>query len=234
MHPPHLQLALARLAYVESQIDVAPQARELLLRGLSPNALCGLLRLPSHRLPAIFALCALQPYSRATYRTLRDVLATDLVLVWGFVEGLNVLPWLTCMRVFLSLSDRPATSPHVYPFFILVRNKIFYPTDMAGPVYAYHVQGLWDLVEISKQERWQRITPAALAVVHQIHDRLSMPTPDPFTVKLATLLLGGITGQRIACQNLRARKRQPCHSLLCSTAGLTLKHIGRPMLRLHG
>ncbi len=178
------------------------------------------------QLPTVLdALCALQSNCHHTYRAVLQTLCSNPRACWCLVDSLNRLPWYAGMRAFLNLPDPPQTSDCTLPFYILARNKVFVPTDMAGPTYAYHVKGLWALVETTANQQWQHLHPAGLAVIQLLHSHFQQAQTDPFVTYFAALLLGNTHSLRLSKQALRLRTQQPCHTLIRQTAALTLAHL---------
>jgi len=223
--------ALQRLQDAPLRAKQTDKAIGLLNQIDSEASLRQALKCSSEAAAALEALCALQSNSHHTYRAVHQALQGDPRMCWCLVDSLNRLPWYTGMRAFLDLPGPPHTSPCALPFYILVRNKVFIPTDMSGPTYAYYVKGLWILLETAKNQQWQHLNPAGLAVVQLLHTHLQQSTPEPFITYLSALLLGHSAPLRMSKQALSLRKRQHCHTLICRTADLILANLPRSQRR---
>jgi hypothetical protein len=217
--------ALKRLHDAPWRAKQTDKAIELLSQIDSEAPLRQALQCPDEASVALEALCALQSNSHHTYQAVFDVIQNNPRMCWCLVDSLNRLPWYTGMRAFLDLPGQPHTCPCALPFYILVRNKVFLPTDMSGPTYAYYVKGLWILLETAKSQRWQHLHPAGLAVIQLLHTHLKRSTPELFITYLSALLLGHSAPLRTSKQALLLRKQQHCHTLICRTAELTLANL---------
>ncbi len=171
---------------------------------------------------ALEALCALRSSSGPVYQAVLEAIDDDLALSWSLIESLNRLPWYDGMRAFLSLPHPPATYPSAYAFYILARNKVFFPTDMSSCTYDYHFDGLWAMLPTARSGNWRQAHPSAFAVVELLHNRLSSADPDMFVVYFAALMLGGIRPLRTSIARLKARTQQHCSTRLRQTAALAL------------
>lgn len=217
--------ALQRLQAAPWRSAHTDRAVQLLQEVDSETKLRQALVLPKEVPTVLDAFCALQSNCHHTYRAVMQTLSSNPRACWCLVDSLNRLPWYAGMRAFLNLPDPPQTSDCALPFYILARNKVFVPTDMSGPTYAYHVKGLWALLETSRNQQWQHLHPGGLAVVQQMHLHLQQADTDPFVTYFAALLLGNTNSLRLSKQALRLRTQQPCHTLIRQTAALTLANL---------
>ena len=126
------------------------------------------------------------------------------------------------MRALLSLPDSPRTSPSAYPFYIMARNKVFYPTDMSGFMYDYHYNGLWAILPTARSGDWRHAHPSAFAIIELLHNHLNRAEPDRFVVYFSALMLGGIGPLGSCILGLRARIQERCAPRVRDTAALTL------------
>ena len=175
---------------------------------------------------ALDAICALRSTSEQVFEAVQSAIGNSPCMSWSLIESLNRLPWYNGMRAFLSLPDPPMTSPTVYPFYMLARNKVFYPTDMSGLVYDYHFNGLWAMLPAARSEDWRHAHPSALAIVELLYGHLRCPDPDPFVVYFSALMLGEIGPLSSSIQALQTRVQEPFALRVRETAALTLTRLG--------
>ncbi|MBP7051650.1 MAG: hypothetical protein KBE65_11590 [Phycisphaerae bacterium] len=192
MHAAELTRAAQRLRHAPWPSAVTQKALKRLTESPSKAALIEDLDRDGSAPVALEILCALELECEQVFQAVRRAIENNAGLCWALVESLNRLPWYGGIRAFLSLEDPPESSPCVYPFYILVRNKLFIPSDMPHELYAYHHRGLWRLLPVARSENWQAPHHSVLAVVGMMVKHLRMPRPDPFVVYLAGLLLGRV------------------------------------------
>ena len=173
---------------------------------------------------ALEALCALQPDSQELYDDVCRIIASHPSLSWSLIDSLNHLAWYDGMRAFINMPD-PLKCTKAYPFYILARNKIFYPTDMTGSTFEYHVKGFWALLAAARLGHWQQMQPNMLAVVNMLHNRLDEEQPEPFIVYFCALLLGGFLPLKDCDFRLKAFIQEPIHPALHTLAIMTLGHL---------
>jgi hypothetical protein len=205
MHAAELTHAVRRLRHAPWQSCVTHEALKRLAESPSKAGLIQALACDKSAPAALEVFCALEPECERVFQGVRQTIERSAALCWALVESLNRLPWYGGIRAFLSLEEPPESSPCVYPFYILARNKLFIPTDMPAELYAYCYRGLWRLLPVAKSENWQSPHHSVLAVVELMDRHLRMPRPDPFVVYLSGLLLGRISPMR---SNLDALKRR--------------------------
>lgn len=225
MHAAELTHAAQRLRHAPWQSSVTEQALQWLAESPSKADLIEALACPKSAPVALEVLCASEPECEQVFEAVRRTIAHDAALCWALVESLNRLPWYGGVRAFLSLDEPPESSPRVYPFYILARNKLFIPTNMPAEFYAYCYRGLWRLLPVSRSENWQSPHHSVLAVVGLMDKHLNTPQPDPFVVYLSGLLLGRIGPMK---SNLDTLERRGCgdgDSAVRTTAHLAMRHI---------
>ncbi|MBN1361302.1 MAG: hypothetical protein JW993_11950 [Sedimentisphaerales bacterium] len=222
LNPSRQRAALRRLDSAPLKSDTTEAASRLVCEGPSQEKLTQALKDCRQGPVALEALCALRPTSDFVYQAVLRAIDRDSALGWSLIESLNHLPWHDGLRAFLSLPEDPVTSAHAYGFCMLARNKVFYPTDMSGVMYAYHVNGLWALLPTARSGNWRQAHPSAFAIVELLHRHLSSARPDKFVVYFSALMLGGIGPLPSCIEGLQARTRQRCLARLRETAALTL------------
>lgn len=221
MHRSLVQAAQKRLKSASWPSNYTSKAIDLLEQYPSENDLIQSLHNQSQTPVALEAICALQPESPQLYDSVCRIIANQPHLSWCLIDSLNHLAWYDGMRAFINLPN-PLKCRNAYPFYILVRNKIFYPSDMNGSIYEYHVKGLWALLATARLGHWQQMQSNMLAVINMLHSRLSEETPDPFIIYFSTLLLGGFMPQKDSTFRLQNLLQEPIHPALHSLAALTL------------
>jgi len=225
MHAAELTLAVQRLRHAPWQSSVTEQALKWL--ALSPSQECVIqaLTCPKSAPVALEIFCALQTECEQVFQAVRQAIEHDAALCWGLVESLNSLPWYGGIRAFLSLEQPPESSPCAYPFYILVRNKLFIPTDMPPQRYAYCYHGLWRLLPLARSEDWQSPHHSVLAVVELMDKHLRMARPDPFVVYLSALLVGRISPLRPNLDILHHRAHSSADAAVKAVAHMAMRHV---------
>ncbi len=206
MHAAELTHAVQRLRHAPWPSPVTHEALRWLAGSPSKAGLIAALAC-SRSAPVALEICLCDGESSASRcsRPFARTIEHNAALCWALVESLNRLPWYGGIRAFLSLEEPPESSPCVYPFYILARNKLFIPTDMPPELYAYCYRGLWRLLPVARSENWQSPHHSVLAVVGLMDRHLRMPRPDPFVVYLS----GSAPG---ADQPDEIESRCPCES----------------------
>jgi hypothetical protein len=174
---------------------------------------------------ALEVCCALEIECEQVYEAVRQAIEHDAAQCWALVESLNHLPWYGGIRVFLSLEEPPESSPCVYPFYILARNKLFIPSNMPPEQYAYCYRGLWRLLPVARSENWGSPHHSVLAVVDLMDRHLRMPQPDPFVVYLSGLLLGRLGPVKSNLDVLHHRTHSSADDAVKTVAHLAMKHL---------
>jgi hypothetical protein len=219
------QMALHRLAEAPWRCKNTDKAGWLLEQAETESDIRLALKSPDQHPIALEALCALQSNSHHSYRAVSQLIEENPRACWCLVDSLNRLPWYSGIRAFLNHPDPPHASDCTLPFYILTRNRVFFPSDMCGSLYEYYVNGLWLLLKTAHNRGWRRLHPAGLAVLQLIHAHLERSRPDRFVVYLAALVLGDMAPQSLSRRNLRLRKQQHCHSLITQSAALALAQL---------
>jgi len=225
VHATELTHAVQRLRHAPWPSSVTDEALRWLAKSPSKASLLKGLGCSQTAPMALEVLCATEIECEQVFRTVRQAIGCDPALCWALVESLNRLPWYGGIRAFLSLDDPPESSPCVYPFYILARNKLFVPTDMPPHVYAYHYRGLWRLLPVAKSENWQSPHDSVLAIVKMMDGHLKRSRPDPFVVFLSGLLLGRISPLESNLHMLRLRAHSEVDPAVKSVAHQAMMHI---------
>jgi len=225
MNPIRQRLAVSRLNNAPFRSRTTDAAAHLMKRSPSEDDLIAALEDPGQGPVALEALCALRPCSEQVYEAVLRAIEHDLSLSWSLIESLNRLPWYDGMRAFLSLPHRPAKYPPAYAFYILARNKVFFPTDMSGYTFDYHFNGLWALLPTARSGNWRQAHPSAFAIVELLYDHLRGLEPDRFVVYFSALMLGGIRPLRSCLRSLRTRSGECCCSRVREAAALALAFL---------
>jgi hypothetical protein len=225
MHAAELTHAVQRLRHAPWQSPVTQEALHRLAQSLSKKCLIEAMDCPKSALVSLEIFCALESECEQVYQAVRRTLEHNAALCWALVEGLNRLPWYGGIRAFLSLEDPPESSPCVYPFYILARNKLFIPSNMPHEQYAFCYHGLWRLLPLARSEEWQSPPHSVLAVVEMMHKHLRMAQPDPFVVYLSSLLLGRISPVESNLGVLHLRSHSSADSAVKTVAHLALRHV---------
>jgi len=214
---PTTQAALRR---VEQNPSEASLIDDLASRGRAPVAL------------TVFS--ALRSESEDVFEAVCEAIHCDPYVSWSLVESLNQLPWYNGVRAFLSLPDDPCSSPVVYPFYILARNKTFVTADASRDRYDYYVKGLWRTLATARCQRWCDPDRSIVCVIELLRHLLDTPHPDPFVVHFASLLFGDVAPRSANVAVLKGRVGEDCCLLVRETAALVLKHMGeREVPRIH-
>jgi hypothetical protein len=225
MRPLDLHLAAFRLQNVSMPSATTEAALRITRRNPSEAALIGHLASRRSAPAALTLLSALRSDSEVVFEAVADSIRRDPCLSWALVESLNELPWYNGLRAFLSLPDNPLSSPSAYPFYILVRNKVFVTPDASVSRYDYHVKALWHTLAVAKDANWQRPEAPAVTMAELLCDLLEKPHPDPFVVYFASLLFGQVAPVSTSIQTLRARLGKDCCPPVRAAAALTLRHM---------
>lgn len=243
MHAAELTHAAQRLRHAPWPSTVTQEALQWLGESPSKADLLAALGCPASAPLALEVCCALETECEQVFQAVRQAVQHNAALCWALVESLNRLPWYGGIRVFLSLEEPPESSPCVYPFYILARNKLFIPTDMPPEQYAYCYRGLWSLLPVARSENWGTPHHSVLAVVGLMDKHLRMSQPDPFVVYLSGLLLGRLSPVRSNLDVLRHRTRGDADDTVKAVAHLAMRHlqvlhggidsgVGTPRLRM--
>lgn len=225
MHAADLTCAVQRLRHAPWQSSVTTEALQRLGESPSKNCLIEALACAKSAPVALEVFCALQIECERVLQAVRHAIEHDAALCWALVESLNRLPWYGGIRVFLSLEEPPESSPCVYPFYILARNKLFIPSSMPHERYDYCYHGLWRLLPLARSENWQSPHQSVLAIVEMMDKHLRKTHPDPFVVYLSALLLGRITPVRSNLDVLHHRAHGSADSAVKAVAHLAMRHI---------
>ncbi|MBN2129608.1 MAG: hypothetical protein JW741_08930 [Sedimentisphaerales bacterium] len=217
--------AALRLERAPWRSSTTEEALSLLQQGPSDARLLRHLRSPQAAPAALELLSASQTDSEVVFDVVRESIRGNLPLSWSLVESLNRLPWYNGIRAFLSLPEPPLSSPSVYCFYMLARNKVFIPTDVCGELYDHYFHGLWRMLSVAKSENWCDLHPSVLAVVNLLRTHLEKPDPDRFVVYFTALLLGRIDCVSSTVPALRRRVTGPCDAPVQIVAALTLLHL---------
>jgi hypothetical protein len=222
MNPAQQRIAVSRLKNAPFRSPTTDAALGLVRQAPSEEALAAALGDPREGPVALEVLCALRPRSEQVYEAVLRAIEHDLALSWSLIESLNRLPWYDGMRAFLSLPHSPAKYPPAYAFYILARNKVFFPTDMSGFTFDYHFNGLWALLPTARSGNWRQAHPSAFAIVELLYNHLRGLEPDTFVVYFSALMLGGIRPLGSCLRGLRSRTVERCCSRVRETAALAL------------
>jgi hypothetical protein len=225
MHAAELTHAAQRLRHAPWQSCVTDEALKQLGKSPSKTCLIEALGCPRSAPVAVEIFCALQIECEQVFGAVRQAIEHDAALCWALVESLNRLPWYGGIRVFLSLEEPPESSPCVYPFYILARNKLFIPSNMPPERYAYCYRGLWRLLPLARSENWQSPDHSVLAIVELMDKHLRMPHPDPFVIYLSALLLGRISPLRSNLDILHHRAHGDADGAVRAVAHLAMRHV---------
>lgn len=227
MNPAQQRTAIGRLRRATLRSRTTEAALLLVRQAPSEAALAAALKDPQRGTVAMEALCALRPSSECVYEAVSRAIESDLRLSWSLIDSLNHLPWHDGMRAFVSLPHPPKRYPPAYTFYMLARNKVFFPTDMSGYMFEYHFNGLWALLPTARSGNWRQVHPAALAIVELLHRHLRGARPDPFVVYFSALMLGRVGPLRACVEGLRARTQESSCARVRQTAALTLALLGK-------
>lgn len=225
MHSPELERARSRLQNAQWRSQTTEVALHLIEREPSDTSLIDTLDLPEEAPGALEAFSALDTSSEVVYEAVRDRISQRPLMSWCLVESLNRLPWYNGMRAFLSLPDTPTSSPCAYPFYILVRNKIFIPSNMGGEIYHYYVNGLWRSLPLARSGDWQRPHHSVLAILEMIERHFENGCPDTFVLYFACLLLGRIGSFDTGIQSLQELAEGGGCPTARKLATMTLEHL---------
>jgi hypothetical protein len=225
MHAAELTHAVQRLRHAPWQSSVTEQALKWLALSPSKNCLIEALTCRKSAPVALETFCALEIECEQVFQVVRRTIEHDAALCWALVESLNRLPWYGGVRAFLSLEESPESSPCVYPFYILARNKLFIPSDMPHERYAYCYHGLWRLLPLARTEDWQSPHHSVLAVVELMDTHLKMAQPDPFVVYLSALLLGRISPLESNLDILHHRAYGSADAAVKTVAHMAMRHV---------
>ena len=225
MQSSRLRLAASRLENAPWPSDITAAALSLLRQRPSDGALLARLASREGAPEALELFCAAESRSERVFRAVRHSIQRDAGLSWSLVESLNRLPWYNGLRAFMSLPEQPLSSPSVYSFYMLARNKVFVPADVSGELYHYYFHGLWRMLAVAKSESWHDLHDSVLAVVRLLRLHLETPECDLFVLYFATLLLGRIASFSSSIRALRHRVAGGHDPLVRTTAALALLHL---------
>lgn len=225
MHAADLTRAVQRLRHAPWPSPVTDKALAWLAESPSKAVLIEALRHAKTAPVAIEIFCALDIECEQVYEAVRRTIECDPASCWALVESLNRLACFGGIRAFLSLNDPPESSPCVYPFYILARNKLFIPSNMPSQQYAYLYRGLWRLLPVARSEDWQGLHHSVLAIVEMMQRHLRMSQPDSFVVYLAGLLLGRIGSLQTDLDMLRLRAYDDVDHRVRTAAHLAMRQI---------
>jgi hypothetical protein len=226
-----LQFAARRLENAPWPSATTAAALSLVRQRPSDAALMARLTSREEAPEALELFSAAQSPSERVFRAVRDSIHRDACLSWSLVESLNRLPWYNGLRAFMSLPEQPVSSPSVYCFYMLARNKVFFPTDVCGQLYDYYFHGLWRMLSVAKSGHWRDLHDSVLAVMRLLRTHLEGPEPDVFVLYFAALLLGRIGTLASSIQALRDRVAGEYEPLLRITAAFALLHLGATDVR---
>ncbi len=225
MRPSDIRRAVFRLEHVRLPSATTRAALALAHQNPTESALIGDLACRESAPVALTVLSALQSDSERVFDAVGDSIGRDPCLSWALVESLNELPWYNGLRAFLSLPDDPLSSPCAYPFYILVRNKIFISRDASDRRYDYYVKGLWKMLVVAKDAQWCDPEDGVVHVVELIRTLLDKPQSDPFVVYFASLLLGRVAPLSVCIEALRTHLRKDSCPPVRAAAALTLSRL---------
>lgn len=225
MRPSDFRRAVFRLEHVRLPSATTRAALALAHRKPTESALIGDLASRESGPVALMVLSALQSDSEKVFDAVGDSIGRDPCLSWALVESLNELPWYNGLRAFLSLPDDPLSSPCAYPFYILVRNKIFISQDASVRRYDYYVKGLWKMLTVARDAQWCDPEDGVVRVVELIRTLLDKPQSDPFVVYFASLLLGRVAPLSVCVEALRTHLENDCCPSVRAAAALTLVRL---------
>lgn len=218
----HTLFRLENAPYRSRTTDAAMQ---LILRNLSEAALIQNLSDPSTAPVALEAFSAMQTESEGVFEAVQSTISNDLCMSWALFDSLHRLPWYGGIRAFLTLPDRPQSSPCAYAFFILARNKIFIPPHTSGDPFDRCFRAMWRLISTAKTGNWRTPDDGIVTVMEMIETHLSRPHPDEFVVYFAALVLSQMGPIDLAMQNLQDYTGQNAHPVIRRVATLTLRHL---------
>jgi hypothetical protein len=225
MRSSRLRLAAWRLENAPWPSSTTAAALSLVRQRPSDAVLMARLASRDEAPEALEVFSAARSPSERVFRAVRDSIHRNACLSWCLVESLNRLPWYNGLRAFMSLPEQPLSSPSVYCFYMLARNKVFFPTDVCGRLYDYYFHGLWRMLSVAKSGNWHDLHHSVLAVVKLLRTHLENPEPDPFVLYFATLLLGRIGSLASSIHALRNRVAGEYDPLVRITAALALLHL---------
>lgn len=225
MHSFCFRQAALRLERAPWRSSTTEAALSLSQQGPSDATLLQHLASPQAAPAALELLSASQTDSEVFFDGVRDSIRGNASLSWSLVDSLNRLPWYNGIRAFLSLPEPPLSSPSVYCFYMLARNKVFIPTDVCGELYDRYFHGLWRMLSVAKSEDWCDLHHSVLAVVELLRSHLEKPQPDAFVVYFTALLLGRIDPISSSIPALRCRLASQCDAPVRVVAALTLLHL---------
>jgi hypothetical protein len=225
MRPSDFRRAVFRLEHVHLPSATTRAALALARRNPTESALIGDLASRESAPVALTVLSAMQSDSERVFDAVGDSIGRDPCLSWALVESLNQLPWYNGLRAFLNLPDDPLSSPSAYPFYILVRNKVFVTPDAAVRRYDYHVKALWHTLAVARDAKWCDPEDGVVHVVELIHTLLDKPQSDPFVVYFASLLLGRVAPLSVCIEALRTHPRKDSCPPVRAAAALTLRRL---------
>lgn len=220
-----LARAAQRLRHAPWPSSVTDDALDWLAQSPSKARLIAALRRADTAPVALEIFCAMELECEQVYEAVRRAIERDPACCWALVESLNRLSWYGGIRAFLSLNDPPESSPCVYPFYILARNKLFIPSNMPPERYAYLYRGLWRLLPVARSEDWQLPHHSVVAIVEMMQRHLRMPQPDSFVVYLAALLLGRISPLQANLNTLRLRAYSDADCRVRNASHMAMRHI---------
>ncbi len=174
---------------------------------------------------ALEAFSALQSEAPDIFEAVQRTIGGDLCKTYALFESLHRLPWYGGLRAFLSLPAPPQSSPCTYAFFILARNKIFFPPYDAGDPYEHCFHAMWRLAAMARAGNWQDSDEWVLTVIWMLETHLNRAEPDEFIVYFTALILGQMAPAQDMLENLRRHAGQETHPHVQRVAGRTLGHL---------
>ncbi len=174
---------------------------------------------------ALEAFSALQSEEEDIFAAVQRTIGGDLCKTYALFESLHRLPWYGGLRAFLSLPDPPQSSPCTYAFFILARNKIFFPPYDSGDPYEHCFHAMWRLAAMARSGNWQDADEGILTLIGMLETHLSRPEPDEFIVYFTALILGQMAPAQNMLESLRRHTGQNTHPHVQRVAGRTLGHL---------
>jgi len=225
MQSPEFERARTRLRNAPWRSRTTDIALNLIEQGPSDASLIETLNSSEHAPAALEIFSALDTPSEPVFQAVRTLIGRQPLMSWCLVESLNRLAWYNGMRAFLSLPEKPTSSPCAYPFYMLVRNKVFIPSNLAGEIYHYYVNGLWRALPVARAGAWRHPHHSVLAILEMIERHFENGGPDTFVLYFTCLLLGQIGPFETSVQYLQGLIHGDCCPTVHRLASATLEHL---------
>jgi len=225
MHASDFRHAALRLEHVGLPSATTKAALEMARQQPTETSLIKALASRESAPAALALLSALQGDSEQVFQAVQHTVGHDPCLSWALVESLNQLPWYNGLRAFLSLPGDPLSSPCAYPFYILVRNKVFISRDSSIQRYDHYVRGLWRALRAARAAQWCDLEEGIVHVLELIRTLLEKPEPDLFVVYFASLLLGRVAPLPTCAEALRGHLTKDSCPQVRAAAALALLHM---------